>query len=60
MRAIIPFFSKSELETQCILNNLDELLKSNEINEIILVDDNPDTEISKKLLQFKKIQNQHC
>ena len=48
------FFSKSELETQCILNNLDELLKSNEINEIILVDDNPDTEISKKLLQFKK------
>ena len=65
MKAIIPFFCKSELETQCILNNLDELLKSNEIKEIILVDDNPDTEIPKKLLQFKKnskiniIKNKH-
>ena len=54
MKAVIPFFSKSKLEIKCIANNLKELIKLHEINEIILVDDNPETETPKKLLQFKK------
>ena len=65
MKVIIPFFSKSELETQCILSNLSELVKSKEIKEIVLVDDNPETQIPKKIIEFKKnskiniIKNKH-
>ena len=54
MKAVIPFFSKSELETRCILNNLDKLIQLDEIKEIILVDDNPETEIPKKIIEFTK------